>query len=210
MVQRLNASFSVALVMVFAVPFTAAQKHPASEDCGFRSYGYEQMLDAYFAHARGSSPSAVVLRVYGGLGPEYEIVIDPNISTHRILRYTARKPIWGKAFDDYMRNHRTAAGYVPQAIKVPVSKHEFEIPRTKLQELVAGAKTIDPNCENRPFNDSKGNQVVVLDAPYLELIVNSGRSRARVTDTEGMDVISQNPALLRWALDVENATRELR
>ena len=109
-VQRFNASFSVALVMVLAAPFTAAQKDSASEDCGFGGYGYEQMLDAYFAHARGSSPSAVVLRVYGGLDPEYEIVIDPNISSHSILRYTAKEPIWGKAFDDYMRNHQTAAG----------------------------------------------------------------------------------------------------
>ena len=124
MVQRLNALFSVALVTVFAVPFTAAQKHPASEDCGFRSYGYEQMLDAYFAHARGSSPSAVVLRVYGGLGPEYEIVIDPNISTHRILRYTARKPIWGKAFDDSL--HEKSSNCALRAMSRKPSRYPAE------------------------------------------------------------------------------------
>jgi hypothetical protein len=163
------------------------------------------VLDGYFAHARGSSPSVVVLRVYGGLDPEYEIVIDLSRSTHTLFRYTAKKTIWGKAFDDYMGTHKDAAGYIPNAIKVPVLKEELEIAAATLQNLLGRAKAISSGCEKGPFIDSKGGEVVILDAPFLELITNSGQIRARVTDTGGTDIVSENPVLLQWAMDMRNA-----
>jgi hypothetical protein len=210
-VERINASFKVALLLVLAAPFTTGQKHSSVDGCAFGDYGYEQVLDGYFAHARGRNSSAVILRVYGGLAPEYEMVIDPSLSTHTIFRHGARKVIWGKAFDDYMGTHKDAAGYIPVAIKVPVSKKAFDVPETKLQELVARAKEIDSRCENGPFTNSEGKEVVVLDAPYLEVITNSGKIRARVTDTSDFkEIVSQNPSLVQWALDVENATAPVR
>jgi hypothetical protein len=111
-------------------------------------------------------------------------------------------------FDPLMRSHRSTAEYLAQAIKVPVMKREFEISPEKLQELITRGKHLDTRiCEKGEFRSAKREHFVVLDAPWLEIIADAGKIRTRVTDTEGMnDVISENPELLKWALNVRHTT----
>jgi hypothetical protein len=168
------------------------------------------VLDAYFANARGSSSSAVVLRVYGGLSREYEIVSDPHVSTHTIFRYTPGKSIWGDASDGlYTGKHSPLADYEARATKVPVTKNSADVPEAMLLDLMVRAKAIDTSiCERLPLKDSKAQEHLIEDAPWLEIIVDGGRSRTAVTDTSGFEyIISQNPVLLQWALDLQKVSK---
>jgi hypothetical protein len=86
------------LLPVILVLFTnpgARSQNDSAKTCDFSGNGYEHLLDGYFARARGNSPSAVILRVYGGLEPEYEIVLNPDISSHTISWYAPKKILWG-------------------------------------------------------------------------------------------------------------------
>src|ERR1700757_3581151 len=104
--------FGIALVLLAVAGITSAQNSDSVKQCKNDDDEYERVLDAYFANARGSSPSALVLRVYGGLLPEYEIVIDAGTSVHTGFRYTPKKSIWGGAYDGFFTGrHRTLAEY---------------------------------------------------------------------------------------------------
>jgi hypothetical protein len=49
---------------------------------------------------------------------------------------------------------------------------------------------------------------MIADAPLLEIITNGGRTRAKITDTSDFkEILSQNPALLAWATDVQKLFR---
>jgi len=68
----------------------ALQSNPSG--CGDRiSEEYEQVLDAYFARVRGHSSSAIILPVYGGMLPEYEIVLDSDSPAGTIIRCDGRR-----------------------------------------------------------------------------------------------------------------------
>ena len=163
-----------------------------------------QVLDAYFAHARGNTPSAVVLRVYGGFLPEYEIVIDPENSPGTLVRYAAAKSILGNVYS-LGKPHLTVDQYVTEAVEVPSSKTEFNVPDERIKDLLSKAGAIDTSiCEHQPIKDLKGHDVLVLDAPSFEILEKQGRVRARVTDTDAK-VVSQNPALKDWGLDLQEA-----
>jgi hypothetical protein len=88
------------------------QERPERKTC-YSPDEYEQVLDAYFAHARRNGRSAVVLRVYGWLIPEYELVLDPSVSSHSIFWFRPRKSIWGSAYDGFFAGkHREMQDYV--------------------------------------------------------------------------------------------------
>lgn len=178
-------------------------------DCKNRGE-YEQVLDAYFAHARGNEPSEVVLRVYGGLAPEREFVIDPSRSTHQLFVYAPRKSIWGDAYDGlYSGTHRGVAAYTARATRVPFTVKQFEVSEPQLSQLLVEGRSIDPSiCEHLPLRDSKGNQQLIEDAPWFELIRDGGQTVTRVTDTSDFkDIVSQNPALVKWALEIQSVAR---
>ncbi len=163
------------------------------------------MLDAYFVHARGSSKSAIVLRIYAGLYPEYEIVLDPQVSMRKVFRYSPVRSIYGKAYDgwDIDNPRRSLTNYISRAKKIPFKKQEFEIPESTFNDLVDRQKgLVRTTCGNELLRNSKGDQVVTLDVSTYELIIDSGRGRSAVLNTNGDDVISPNPDLLKWATDV--------
>ncbi len=166
---------------------------------------YADVLDAYFERARGVSEKAIILRVWGGLSPEYEIVLDPETAPKSIAVWTAVKPIWGNAYD-LSGPKSTTEEFVSVATKIAVSKRKVPLPEEQLRELWRQALAVDLSLsEHGTFRDSKGREVVILDAPILEMITNGGRTRVQVTDTSGTDVISANPSLLHWAMDLELA-----
>ena len=164
---------------------------------------YAQVLDAFFEHARGTAETAVVLRIWGGLGPEYEIVLDPETAPRSLTIWTAAKPIWGNAFS-LSSPRPTTDESIALAQKIHISKKEVPAPEEQVRELWRRAFTVETSAsEHGPFRDSKGREVVILDAPYLEMISDGGRKRVRVEDTgDFKDVTSHNPVLLHWALDL--------
>ena len=168
---------------------------------------YEKVLDAYFTHARGNSPSALVLRVYGGLLPEYELLLDPENSPGIVVRYAPTRSIWVNVYS-LGRPHLTIEQYVTQAEEVPFSRDEFKISDELMQSLLAKAKTIDTSiCEHQPMKGIHGETFMVKDAPWFEIIEEQARIRARVTDA-GPKVVSQNSALQKWGHDVLQATSQ--
>ena len=173
------------------------------ETCADGLREYSQVLDTYFSHARGYSPSAIVLRMYGGLLAEDEIVLNPEVSNHSIFVYTAGRSIWGNVYS-LSRPHRTIDEYGKDAIAIPFSKREVELKEAQFLDLFARANRIDtPICEDL----SRGRHPVIAhDAFEFEIIKNTGNARSRVMDTRGSKRLSQNPALLRWALDVQEAS----
>jgi len=198
---------SIALVVLAVAGATAADP---IKQCKSDDGEYVRVLDSYFAHARGSSSSAVVLRVYGGLLPEYEIVIDPSVSTHVVFRYTPKKAIWSNVYDGaFIGKHRTLADYSARAIMVPVVTPQFEIPESQLRDLVTMSKSVDTiACEHLPLHDSKGHDYLIEDAPWFEIIMDGGHTNAKVTDTsDSKEIVSQNPSLLQWAISLQNAIR---
>ncbi len=157
---------------------------------------YEQVLDAYFTHARGTSPSMIVLRVYG-VQLEYEMLLDPEKLPDELVRYAATKSIWGNVYS-IEKPHLKVEQYVTQAEEVPFSKDELKISDELMQGLLARASTIDTSiCEHQPMKGTRGGTFMVKDAQWFEIIKEQGRVRARVTDA-GAKVVSQNPGLKRW------------
>ena len=119
---------------------------------------YEPVLDAYFKEARGSEGPGVVLRVYGGRLPEYEIVVNTQISRHSIFRYTPERSISGNVYS-LAKPHLSLNQYKMEALKIPFSKTEVEVPEGELQELIARASRIDTSiCEHLPLKDSEGHE----------------------------------------------------
>lgn len=78
------------LVALFASTCASGQSVRSIDRCHHVTTEYEPVLDAYFKEARGSEGPGVVLRVYGGRLPEYEIVVNTQISRHSIFRYYPR------------------------------------------------------------------------------------------------------------------------
>jgi hypothetical protein len=116
--------------------------------------------------------------------------------------------IWGSVYS-LSKPHLTLDQYIAEALKIPFSKTEFELPEAKVEELIAGARRIDTSiCENLALKDSKGHQYLVHDAASFEMVVDGGRSRAMVTDTsDSRKIVSQNPLLLQWAVDLQKASK---
>jgi len=165
---------------------------------------YTQVLDDFFQQAHGPLKGAVVLRVYGGLLPEYEIVLDPETNPKNLTEYEPKQSIWGNVFD-LTASRQTTEHYVAAARKMRVIKKEFAVPEERIRDLWRRAQAIDTSTvEPGSFKDSKGHEMVIMDAPYFELILNDGAVRTRVTDTSGSDIVSSNPVLLQWSLDVES------
>lgn len=184
---------------------SAAKDAPTQRGCPNSLSEYSQVLDAYFSHARGGASSAIVLRVYGGLLPEYEIVIDAKQSTHAIFRYAPARAIQWNVYS-LAQPHLPMGQYKAEALKIPFTRAEFEVGESKLQDLLADANAIDTSvCEHFPLKDSKGHSHLVKDATLFEIIADSGSKRTRVTDTSGFDLISQNPALLKWGTAMRDA-----
>jgi hypothetical protein len=190
------------LVALFTSTCASGQSVRSIDRCQHVTSEYEPVLDAYFQQARGSEGLGVVLRVYGGTRPEYEIVVDPQISRHSIFRYTPERSIWGNVYS-LATPHLSLNQDKREALKIPFSKTEVEVPEGELQELVARAKRIDTLiCEHLPLKDSEGHEFLPQDGLSFEIITIEGESRASVTDTDGSRIISQNPAVLQWALDL--------
>lgn len=200
-------AFRLALVVTTATvfPFALAAAQDVGKKIPTFERQYGEVLDAFFEHVRGVSETAIILRVWGGLSPEYEIVLDPEITPKSLDIWTAAKPIWGNAYG--LSGARPATDEsIALARKIGASKTKVAVPEEQLRELWRRALVVDTSLsEDRPFRDSQGRQVVLLDVPYLEMIIHGGRTRVRVTDTSGSDVVSENPLLLRWAIDLEQA-----
>lgn len=172
---------------------------------------YEQVLDAYFAHARGTDSRAVILRVYGGNVAEYELVLNPDTSNHSIVMYEPVKSIWGGAYDGlFTGRHRGLQDYISRALKVLFTKQEFDVSEGQFSDLVARAEKMDTTiCEHLPLKNANGQSQFILDAPWFELIADRGNTRTKVTDTSDFkDVTSQNPLLLQWASELERILRD--
>jgi hypothetical protein len=188
----------------------AARTTPDRSSCSSKTGNeYEQTLDAYFEHARGESPSAVVLRVYGGLSPEYELVLDPEVAKDSLFWYEPEKSIWGNAYDGLITRRRSHDEYVSRALKIPFARKQVKISEAQFLSLISRAADIDTTiCERLPHKGSKGETYMIADAPLLEIITNGGRTRAKITDTSDFkEILSQNPALLAWATDVQKLFR---
>jgi len=198
-------------IIGLALACVAASGQAAPRIPCYKPDEYEQVLDAYFAHAHGDVTSNVVLRNYGGLIPEYELVLYPNVSTHSIFWYRPKKAIWDGAYDGFSAGkRRSIQDYISRALKVPFTKEEIGISEAQFSDFITRAATVDTStCEHLPLKDSRGNEHVIEDAPWLELIVNGGRTRAHVTDTSDFSyIVSQNPELLRWASDIQKILRD--
>lgn len=182
------------------------QNVSARAKCDFRFLQeYDEILDAYFVHARGDRSSLVVARIYGGLTSEYEIVIDTELSRHNIFRYVPARAIHWNVYS-LATPHLSVDQYKAEALKIPFTKTEFEIPEGQLQYLLSRAKKIDTSiCEHLPLKDSKGRSNIVADGTGFEIITDSGNKRARVTDTNGSDLVNQNPGLLNWGVAMRDA-----
>jgi hypothetical protein len=164
---------------------------------------YPRILDAYFEHLRGVSATAVILRVSGGLSLEYEIVLDPEVSPKSITRWAATNGIWGNVFD-LARPKRSTQEYISDSYTIPASHKESSVPEERVRNLWRRSLVIDVSTSERgPFKDSKGHTVVMLDAPYYEMITNGGKTRVRVTDTSNTKIMSSNPELLHWARELD-------
>jgi hypothetical protein len=201
----------VGLMALFVSTYASGQSIRPVARCHDGFGEYEQVLDAHFAHACGDSKSAVVLRVYGGLIPEYELVLDPSDSSHSIFWYRPQKSIWGGAYDGFFAGkHRAMQDYISRALKIPFTKQEIEISEAQFPDLVARVATIDTSiCEHFPLRDSKGNEQFIEDLDSFELIVDGGRTGAQVSDTGDFTyIVSQNPALLQWDTDIEKILRD--
>src|SRR5437764_7489632 len=103
---------------------------------------YDEILDAYFGNARGNRGSLVVARIYGGLSPEYEIVIDTELSSHKVFRYVPARAIHQNVYS-LSRPHLSMIEYKAEALKIPFTVTEFEIAEGQLQDLLSRAKDID-------------------------------------------------------------------
>jgi len=193
----------VAMVTFFS--YAQAQGQNGSDKALSFERQYSEVLDAFFDSARETSETAIILRVWGGLSPEYEIVLDPEIAPMSLTVLTASKPIWGNAYS-LAKPRLSADESIAAARKIGVSKRDLPVAEEQLRELWRRALAVDPSVsEHGPFRDSKGREVLILDAPYFEIIMHAGRTRAHVTDTSGSDIVSGNPMLLHWALDMERA-----
>jgi hypothetical protein len=203
MMRHRSTAWLLAFLCASHLIASAQSTTSKSKPCNRFDSEYESVLDAYFIHVRGNIDSAIVLRIFGGLFPEYEIVFDPAVSKSALTRYSPSRIIWGKTYN-LGGSHRSLAEYQRLAIEIPVVKQAFELPQEKLDELIRRAARVDTSiCESAPFKDRKGHDTLILDAPWFELITNGGKTRARVTDTTGSDISSQNATLLQWALDVQ-------
>ena len=203
--MRVNSGLTtaVAVALLMGCSYASAQHSNPCERVSVDTY--ERVLDAYFENARGNSPSAIVLRIYGGLYPEYEVVLDPQISDHKIFRYGPVRSIYGKAYDGWNTGNprRTLSEYVARAKKIPIRKQEFEIPELEFSSLVERQKHFGlTTCGNEPLLNSEGKDIVVIDVSTYELITDSGRKRSAVPNTLGGNIVSPNPDLLNWATEI--------
>jgi hypothetical protein len=114
-----------ALVLYGCTVADAKKSQPSG--CGSKwAQEYDQVLDAYFAHACGNSPSAIVLRVYGAR-TEYEILLDPENSPDKLVRYVATEPIWENVHS-LAKPQLTIAQYVTEAEEVRLRKPNSKYP----------------------------------------------------------------------------------
>lgn len=189
-------------VLALALACTAqAEDHPKTP-C-YKLDEYEQVLDAYFAHAYSMSSSATIVRIYGGLAPEYEIVLDPIRYPNAVVRYTPAKSIWGNIYS-LAKPHLSLNQYVEQAQQVPVNKVEYPLPEERMKALLETAGGIDMNvCEQMPMKDHSGHAVIVLDAPWYEVLQKQRTIRVRVTSSR--EVVTRNPRLMDLGQMLERA-----
>jgi hypothetical protein len=195
-------------VCIAAVLLLAATEVAAKDDSNPNAFErveneYEQVLDAYFSHAYSTTPSAVVLRIYGGLAPEYEIVLDPINSPNAVARYTPANSIWGNVYG-LNRRHLHLDEYIEQAERVPVVRVEFPVTHGTISMLLAMAKSCDMAISDRmPLEDHSGRAILVHDAPWYEVLQNQRTIRARVTSSHV--VSTRNPRLVEFGQKLEVA-----
>jgi hypothetical protein len=201
--------FSILALFVVGSITATTQSRPEPTRCPGVNAEYEQLLDSYFAHVRGTSSTAIVLRVYGGRQAEYEIVIDPQISPNRLFRYSASEPIAQTVYS-LAGVHRTMQEYTAAAVMIPAAKTEADLSESQFRDIVARAKSIDASiCEKLPLTNHRGHAILVFDVPWFEFIRANGQTRSRTTDADRV-VVNQNPSLLHWGRNLEKVFENTR
>jgi hypothetical protein len=167
---------------------------------------YEPVLDAYFKEARGSEGPGVVLRVYGGRLPEYEIVVNTQISRHSIFRYYPRAIDLGERLQPRETTSKSESVQNGGAQNSFLENGSRSAERRIARTYCASEQDRYFNLRASPAQGFRGSRISATDGLSFEIITIGGESRARVTDTDGSRIISQNPALLQWALDLQKAS----
>jgi len=138
----------------------------------------------------------------GRFNSTYDQILDAYFTT--LFRYSPAKSIWDKYNDWLSANpRRTLNAYVSRAKKISFRKQESDVSESDFNDLIARTKALNlTTCGLEPTVKTDGSQVLVLDAPIFEVILEAGKIRAGVLNTSGDDVVSPNPDLLKWSLDV--------
>jgi hypothetical protein len=165
---------------------------------------YRDALDSAFGSATQSDAASIVVRLLKPSQPESELVFEKRQNATGIVQRSLRTRIRSKLF---RAAKPTATECRSLSHGIEVDTREVPIPTATIDNLLVSFSNIEFRGDECVRNKS-GTCVDLIDTATYE--VRAGLRRAKVTDTSGTPFISQNPQLLEWVLQLNDAVTNAR